>query len=818
MGAGDLASDLGGAGRCAGGLSFRRDGCPRKGGLRAGKTRECSRTDREVLLKLDLRGSGRNCLLLLVAAASLFFAPILALRRSLFFGDVANYALRLDFTGRWLRMGQFPLWNPYLSFGAPHAIDIGAQAFYPPHPLLAALLGVHVYDWDALLHVLLAAIGVFGLARVLDLSHSAALLGAIAYAFGGFTFGHLQHLNVLVAIAWIPIVLATTERYLATADRRSLGLAILAVGLLLLGGHPQLTLYGLAAQTAYCLSRITGLALEGRGPALPRLVGGLLILGVAGLGLAAVFLVPFVEWMRFVSRADQVTGEYANWYSLPWTRLSGLVAPFWLGGSPDRRQNAVSLVEYSSYVGLVPLALAAVAISRPGRRAIFFLLLGVVALALSLGARTPLFHWLLAMPVFASVRAPARFLVLVDLSVALLAAYGLDTLRAGKGRGAARAAAGALLLLAGVVARAAWLRGRSAVVLPTRPDAVGFGQPDTILLLTTLVGAAALLWALSEGAGSRRRLIGLTLVFATADVWAFRERLFFYAPAPATVFAEHSSVADAILRSGGGRFYTQSGKELADLVFRDGDLEAYRRQMWESLATSLPMRFGLQSASGYLTEPPAHALVLELFRRGGFGARAARTAGAFSVRWIVGSPIRRVSAPGLTLVARGVRDLYRNDAALPRAYLSAGSRVVASPDQALSLLSRQAFDPRQTVLLDTPGPPMPETPFGEALVAIVRDEPDRVVVATRSDRPAWLVLNDTFAPGWTAVVDGSQAPILRANALVRAVAIGGGQHRVEFVYAPASVRVGLAISLAALTLAAFLLRPGRRRDVPDGGP
>jgi uncharacterized membrane protein YfhO len=78
------------------------------------------------------------------------------------------------------------------------------------------------------------------------------------------------------------------------------------------------------------------------------------------------------------------------------------------------------------------------------------------------------------------------------------------------------------------------------------------------------------------------------------------------------------------------------------------------------------------------------------------------------------------------------------------------------------------------------------------------------------------VLTDTFYPGWTASVDGSPQPILRANYLFRAVRLPAGDHRVTFVYAPRSFAWGAGI---ALTTAALLIgwgvqsvRRGRRRQ------
>ena len=66
------------------------------------------------------------------------------------------------------------------------------------------------------------------------------------------------------------------------------------------------------------------------------------------------------------------------------------------------------------------------------------------------------------------------------------------------------------------------------------------------------------------------------------------------------------------------------------------------------------------------------------------------------------------------------------------------------------------------------------------------------------------------APGWRVTVDGEERPLLRANYLFRAVAVEPGQHTVEFRYAPGSIRVGAALSLAtAAALTVFFVR--RRR-------
>jgi uncharacterized membrane protein YfhO len=75
-----------------------------------------------------------------------------------------------------------------------------------------------------------------------------------------------------------------------------------------------------------------------------------------------------------------------------------------------------------------------------------------------------------------------------------------------------------------------------------------------------------------------------------------------------------------------------------------------------------------------------------------------------------------------------------------------------------------------------------------------------VSVHTSASADAWLVLSDTYYPGWTATVDGRPASVLRGDVLFRVVAIPGGEHDVQFRFEPASIERGLPVSLGALVL------------------
>ncbi|MBM4459189.1 MAG: YfhO family protein [Chloroflexi bacterium] len=150
--------------------------------------------------------------------------------------------------------------------------------------------------------------------------------------------------------------------------------------------------------------------------------------------------------------------------------------------------------------------------------------------------------------------------------------------------------------------------------------------------------------------------------------------------------------------------------------------------------------------------------------------------------------------------------VYERTNAAGRAWLVHGAVPAADDEAALALLAASTFDPRVAVVLAGDAAPRPPAPVAEnEAVAVASFEPERIVLRVVASAPGHLVLADAFYPGWQATVDGVAVPILRANLLLRAVALEPGAHEVVFVYRPASWRWGVAISIAALGLLAAVL-------------
>jgi hypothetical protein len=147
---------------------------------------------------------------------------------------------------------------------------------------------------------------------------------------------------------------------------------------------------------------------------------------------------------------------------------------------------------------------------------------------------------------------------------------------------------------------------------------------------------------------------------------------------------------------------------------------------------------------------------------------------------------------------------------LPRAFVAPEARIIAQAEDTRAALADHSFDPAKTVIL-TEAPASPPPAAGEERAAVITEYGAERVLMT-AEGPGYLVLTDAYYPGWVARVDGEPTPILRADLMFRAVALGPGTHAVEFVYAPSSVRVGMAVSGAAwLGLVAALVWVARGR-------
>ena len=764
-----------------------------------------------------------------------------------------------------LRAGKWPVWTQALGNGAPLLANHQSAVFYPPHLLFLLFPVGRALGYSLALHLALAGLFAWLWARQLGLGRLGRLVVGLAYAGSGFLVGHALFPSMVETAAWLPLLFLLADRLAKrrrAADAVALGAAL---GVQFLAGHAQLWYYGMWAIGSYALfmgwqvSRVAGWQ---SGRVLARIFLLVALAVTVAIGAAAVQVLPTAELAMQSQRASGVDWDFAMTYSLwPW-RLVTLLAPDFFGNPADGDYWGYGhYFGDNGYVGLLPLILAGLAVVRwlrrgsnvlgqacPERRlrdeegaalhepqpltgsgraftpVPFLLTLAVVALVLALGENTPVYPLIFRyVPGFGAFQAPARFLYLYTWAVATMAGIGVD----GFHLSYPMQYTSRLVLVGGAaLAVLAWIACRQLPALQptfTRSAAATGG-------LLALSAGVLLLRGRDADADPRvarsplprRWWPAIVVGLIAGDLLFFGRRL--NPTADPALYHLTTASGDYVRAQAvpGQSFRIFSfARDIYDTLFegytRSADFGptdlAYLRGLRETLLPNLAVLEGLESASNY--EPlltATYADLLEVIEAAPL-PDALRLLGLMNVRYVISTQ----SLPGVTPVYSGdeVR-IYANPYVLPRARIVYRARFLSDGDDLLGELMSPTFNPSSEVLLSAgDAPHHPDSQYGirdkPSTVHLLRDSSNQVTISAALPQPGYLVLGQTFYPGWQVRVDGLPSQVLRANHAFCAVHLEAGEHRVEFAYRPISFYAGLGVSGLTWVTLAVLGIVNRRR-------
>lgn len=771
-------------------------------------------------------------------ADSLYFAPPWAAQRPASLHRPANNELGdsvvqfqpfLAYAKR--QLPSVPLWNPYLMSGRPFLADDQSAVFSPFNlpayvlPLLSSL------GWSAALKLFVAALGTFVLARALGLRLGGALLAGLTYGFSLWliTWVSYPHSGVWVMFPWL---LWATELLAQRPDGLSGGRLALTVGLQFLCGHIESSFDILVAVVAFFLLRARPWPRRrGRPPGYLKAVLPTFGLGVlGGLALAALLLAPFGQLLLRSADIHQRAGTAIDQHLALRGLLEVFLPDYW--GRATETPLTPFIRAQAYYAGALPLVLAVAALFIRRRSERWWIaLFGFSGLAVAVGI-SPFLPIVTRLPVFSSGHN-SRLIPWYVMTVALLAGWGLDDLssvtltatrrRALVGLTGLMLAVPVLIVL--VRAEVHRLSGRALLVatgLFSAPSAGTLAAPDIIHLASVLAwlglaGAALVLIVLGlHGRVSRAVLVTTALALATVDL--LRAGMG-YNPAV--------SQRDARQPVTGAIRYLEA--------HRDNRFEATADFPWNVIA----QRYSLYEAGGY--DLPIQQRLDRLWRREidpEHPSQVGRTfqdiplilpqvtqsrlhtlrlLGVGNLLVTPGAPPLRL--PGLRLVYNGADgEVYAVAGAQPRAVVVGSQQTVPGGETAFNAVTTPSFDSRTVAVTEHAVPRVPEastasrTPGGQAEVTSYGAE--RVVVRTTDRQDGILVLDDSYAPGWSATVDGQPEKVQQVDYVLQGVHVPRGSHTVVLRYRPSSWRLGLITSLLALlgTSSAVIVGYRRRRE------
>jgi hypothetical protein len=680
-----------------------------------------------------------------------------------------------------------------------------------------------------MLHVWLAGVFAYLFLRALRLSRGAAFFGGLVYMMGPdlVSLVYPGGDGKLFVSALAPLVFWLAER--AAAKRRAGDFAWFALGIALVvfTSHMQLAYFTVWGVSLWFLFRTAQVWRRGEKRAAGALVAAFAVSGILGMGAAVVQFLPPLnylrEWSHRAERTVDAEGQTGYEFSTTWSlhpeEAVSLVVPEFVGDNAgtdvragDRYWGRNTFKLNHEYAGLVPLLLVPILfLRRRSPETWFFTSLAVVSVLYGLGANTPLFRLFYLIPGVNLFRAPSLIIFLYGLSVAVLGALAVDQLAAwltqpseyGPVARTLWIAAGVFLLLAllqsGGVITNIWqsispLDARRAQGLQANLSSIQLGFWISFLLA---LAVATLWYAITRGwLGMREAVFGLALL-AFFDSYRIGRHF-----VRATVlYAEARLRGDPTFLAPDESIRFLQGRQAAGEVFRVYDLGWHPGIEAPVYDDNVLAKHRLEQLAGH------HGNEIGRYRELVGGDRAFNVAPSqlrllhlANVEYIVlGQRIE--GQAGFEEVFIGSRSaVYRNTAALPRAYLAGTVEVVPDASAVERLLS-EGFDMRTTVLLPEALPPgMAVEADPEGTVEWVDRGLDEYSLRVTSDRPALLVISDNYYPAWRAAVDGEDTPILRANHTFRAIAVAAGEHTVRLRYDSSLLDRSALVSSAVLVL------------------
>lgn len=767
----------------------------------------------------------------LVGLTFLFFWPLVLHPEKVLYSDhsdaLAQHIPYKRFLARsWKETGEIPLWCPHSLGGAPFISDPQVSIFYPPNLLLLPipdrLIGA-AFSWLVVLHVLAGGLFAYAYAREEGLQFAGAFITGVGYMLSGkwlllmLTGGQ----TVVIGLAWLPLILLCFER---AVRRRSVGWTLAAgvvLALLVLGTHPQWTLYAgilivlwtMNVAWEDCFGRRAILA------GLSRWAGLGLLMAITAAALAAIQLLPTLEALQYTARyvlqqADPTQTPTDLRTIFDYKAWLGLIGPS-LTSHPDW--------ETVAGVGVLWAMAATAGVYFGGRMARHRAGICAFLFIFALGGGY-MFH---ALPLLDVFRCPLRMLLLTSLPIALLAGYATDwfATRMADVLGLQRC----LILLASVAVVAVVYTELRIWLIPDQKRYIHFYWP------TLALSVPCILWLTRPSANAlgRARLplwCALLVVDLLAMSWPAVEvhrqgRI--YAETPALKFlASRRDDRFRVLDVYDGYFLSPLGCGAPAAVnlglypirgFNALDYFRYKSYLRMVSDSDLPTTPS-EVVDGFAI---AHRSLLDLL-----GVRyllAPRDDLPPGPNWHVAfeDHVRRLAYhynyPHHGMEFLSPYTVYENETVMLRAFVVPTATPMPAGREKEALL---ATDFHKTVLVEQCDPSRyPAGSEGSFHTAcIVEYQPNTVKIEVNGDAPGWLVLTDMWFPGWSCKIEGEAVSISQGNYLFRTVPVPAGRHEVVFRFLPERFILGLRISLGTLAGVAgaalfFTLRRMRSKTV-----
>ncbi|MBO36472.1 MAG: hypothetical protein CL612_01415 [Anaerolineaceae bacterium] len=660
------------------------------------------------------------------------------------------------FAAQSLHTGALPLWNPYLHSGSPYAADNQSGLFYLPNLILAILpnISYRIMEWLVVLHVFIAGVGMYFAANHHYKSKdiSPPLVAALAFQFSSIFVTHIGNLNIIASASYLPWAWLCTLRLRDTPTLTAASILAIPLSLSIFSGHAQISLIVCTPIFIYSVWQLKVTLTKQKWFGLISYTAALTI------GVSAVFVFPSIEMSQYTHRAS-FTYEEASRFSIPIEGLAGMISPLLFGRGAEHFWPGWDRVELG-FAGLTTLILATLGMRMKTLRTPL-LLIATIGIVIAIGNATPI-HRLMYdyIPGFSLLRVPARFILLTNFSISMLASAGLHYWQTNT---ISNKNISKYLLSATIVA---------IIVLTIAWTVASHKYPNTSSNTLAIAVIVCLITLLSNKLVSPRWIVLLLAVELIAlGTWIeidYRNPNKGYIEGPAVKFLR-----------------TQPGPYRIDVA----------ASSWQPNA---PLVHEIESING-LHNPMTISHYDNYYWS--VNHRGSPQYNFLNVKFLVTDKDKPAADASFIPVydEDSLVDIYLNTNSLSRINLIYNSINVDTELEAFDAIHSLNFDPLQNVVIQD-GLKLNSGSSDKSSLSYLQYTAHSHTIHAITKSDAYLVFSEVWYPGWSVTIDGIPSEFSKANYAFRAVYIPAGEHIIHVEFKPQIWYVSLGISIFALLI------------------
>ncbi|HSX40945.1 MAG TPA: YfhO family protein [Candidatus Saccharimonadales bacterium] len=655
---------------------------------------------------------------------------------------------------------ELPLWNPYSFSGYPLLANFQSAVFYPWNILLYRMpLG-----WSLLIifQPLLAGIFLYLYLNHLKLNKFASTLGAITFAFCGFSIAWMEWGTIIHTALWLPLILLSIDKILTKKNIRIwFAIFILSLTFSFFAGHLQTFFYLFIMSLIYILARWWQYGKKGK----------TIWLFIIGYLLFA--LITIVQWfptLQFIllsNRSSDQSFTQAGWF-IPWQHLIQFVAPDFFGNPTTLNYWGVwNYAEFIGYVGILPLIVSLFALFfRRDKKTLFFGTFLFLSLIFALPTGISALPFVLKIP-FLSTAQPTRLMFITDFCLSILAALGFDYFLKSKKKTIIYPIIFLAIIFAGLwifvvfgkkifpdVTLQNFIVAKQNLYIPSLIFIVCAG----ILIAMTRIKQKATLQI------SVCILVGITIVDIFRFGWKFlpfTSSQYLFPQTTAISFLQKNSGAYRIMTTD-SRILPPNFSSMYHLQSIEGYDPLYLSRYAEFISAMQRKKPDISPPFGFnriITPHDFDSAFVDLL----------------GVKYIVS--LSDLKSAKLTKVfAEGQTQIYENKNVLPRVFFV--ETIENQKNRQAGIAAMFGKDLKKTAIVETNEFANVKLGIGQA--DITNYSENSVKISTKNDNDGFIVLTDIFYPSWHATIDGKETKIYPTDYTFRGIFVPRGNHEIVF--------------------------------------